>query len=61
MPYELSPTEAAERIGVHVDTVKRWAIDGKLPAFRTPGGWWKFDPDEIDSWLSSQHNTEPAA
>lgn len=61
MAYDLSPTEAAKRLGVHVDTIKRWAAQGKVPAFRTPGGWWRFDGEELTDWTASQRNTEPAA
>jgi excisionase family DNA binding protein len=64
MTYDLSPTEAAERLHVSVDTVKRWAQAGKVPAIRTPGGWWKFSADELDEFVRSLRNTEqtePAA
>lgn len=30
--------EAARRLGVSVDTLRRWDRDGKLRAFRLPGG-----------------------
>jgi excisionase family DNA binding protein len=61
MAHNLSPTEAATQVGVHVDTIKRWAATGKIPAIRTPGGWWKFDSDELTAWLDSLRNSEPAA
>lgn len=39
----LNALTAAEIVGVHQDTLKKWARQGKVPgAWRTPGGWWKF-------------------
>lgn len=57
----LTPTEAAARLGVHVKTVKRWAKDGKVPAWRTPGGWWRFDADQIDAWKNERTTGGEAA
>ena len=34
----LSVREAADLLGVHVDTVRRWTDSGRLPDTRTPGG-----------------------
>lgn len=34
----LSVSAAADRLGVHVGTVRRWTDDGTLPEVRTPGG-----------------------
>ena len=34
----LSVRAAADLLGVHVDTVRRWTAEGKLPETRTPGG-----------------------
>jgi excisionase family DNA binding protein len=48
--YDLSPREAAALLGVHEDTLKRWAADGLVPAWRTPGGWWKFSSVELAGW-----------
>ena len=34
----LSVSATADLLGVHVDTVRRWTGEGKLPEVRTPGG-----------------------
>ena len=34
----LSVRAAADLLGVHVDTVRRWTDEGRLPETRTPGG-----------------------
>jgi excisionase family DNA binding protein len=31
------PGEVARRLGVHVDTVRRWADEGKIGCFRVSG------------------------
>ena len=31
------PNEFAKLIGVSIKTLQRWDVNGKLPAFRTPG------------------------
>ena len=39
MPNELSPSEAARRIGATTRTVQRWIANGTLPARRVGGRW----------------------
>ena len=51
MRTPLSTREAADRLGVDVSTVQRWATAGKLPALRQlPGqrGVRLFDPSVVD-------------
>lgn len=38
----LEPGDVARMLGVNPRTVKRWADDGRLPSFRTPGGHRRF-------------------
>ena len=59
-PYDLSPAEAGRLIGVHEDTIKRWVRDGKLAAFRTPGGWLRFRRSDLDTFLAT-NSTDGAA
>lgn len=51
--YDLSPTDAAHLLGVHEDTLKRWAREGKVGAFRTPGGWWRFRRADLDRLVAA--------
>lgn len=43
----LTTGEVASIFGVTMTTVKRWADEGKLPHFRTPGGHYRFQPDDV--------------
>jgi excisionase family DNA binding protein len=64
MTYDLSPSEAADRLGVHAHTLKRWARDGKIRGFRTPGGHWRFRQADLDEFVASrvrEPEREPAA
>jgi excisionase family DNA binding protein len=57
--FDLSPSEAAAIVGVHEDTLKRWARDGKIRAFRTPGGHWRFRQADLDEFIAGR-TSEPA-
>jgi len=56
----MTSQQAADYVGVHVDTIKRWAADGKVRSFRTPGGWWRFSKDDLDALLTPSEPTEAA-
>ena len=49
MTDELSPSEAARRIGATTRSVQRWIASGKLPARRV-GGRWRVASDAIDAF-----------
>lgn len=49
--YTLSPSEAAEILGVHPRTLKRWVSNGKVKALRTPGKWLRFRREDLDQFL----------
>ena len=47
----LKPQEAAALLRVDARTVKRWAQQGKLDGFRTPGGHWRIDEEAVRRML----------
>ena len=47
-PAELiSIGEAARILGVSVDTIRRWDVEGRVQCIRTPGGQRRISQDEI--------------
>ena len=51
----LSASEAAALLGVTVDTVRKWVIDGLLPARRLgPGRRIVIDPDDLERLFTSE-------
>ena len=53
MSKELSPSEAAVRVGTTTRTVQRWIATGRLPARRV-GGRWRVAIDAIDAFAVSE-------
>ncbi|HEX5825460.1 MAG TPA: helix-turn-helix domain-containing protein, partial [Candidatus Limnocylindrales bacterium] len=49
MPDELSPSQAAARIGATTRSVQRWIANGRLPARRV-GGRWRVASDALDAF-----------
>ncbi|MFP3854316.1 MAG: MerR family transcriptional regulator, partial [Anaerolineales bacterium] len=54
----LTTTEAAERLGVHPATIRRWADEGDLPMMMTPGGHRRFALSDIEELASAGGNFE---
>jgi excisionase family DNA binding protein len=54
--HELSPSEAARRIGTTTRSVQRWIGAGILPARRV-GGRWRVASDALDAFLGSKSDT----
>jgi excisionase family DNA binding protein len=50
----LRPAQVARRFQVSVVTVGKWADEGLIPSFRTPGGQRRFYEDEISEYIRSQ-------
>src|SRR4051794_17206638 len=60
MTHELSPSQAAARIGATTRSVQRWIASGRLPARRI-GGRWRVASDAVDAFGRADHTgaTEP--
>lgn len=57
-PQWLRLSEAADYVGVHFTTLRRWADDGDVPCIRTPGGRRRFKKEDLDAFLSSHHQNQ---
>lgn len=59
-PPILDAAQVAELLGMNVQMVRRYAREGRLPAYKLPGGrTFKFFRDEIYEFLKS-HPVAPA-
>lgn len=47
--YNLSPKEAAELLGIHEETLQRWAREGKVACWTTPSGWRRFRREDLEA------------
>lgn len=54
--FDLTPREAAEILGVHHTTLKRWADAGLIPHIRTPGGWRRFRRADVEEFIQEHGN-----
>jgi len=50
----LLPREVARILRVDPKTVTRWAKDGKIGSFRTPGGHRRFYAAEVTAWAGTK-------
>lgn len=46
-------SQAAERLGVSIATVRRWSNAGFLDSTRTPGGQRRFTQAQLDAFVAS--------
>lgn len=49
----LTTADVAELFGVDVKTVARWANEGRLPHFRTPGGHARFWRRDLEPFIAT--------
>lgn len=50
----LSPADVANLLGVNPKTVRRWAVEGKLNSFKTPGGHLRFREQDVREFFEAQ-------
>lgn len=48
----LTSGQVAERLGVHVTTINRWADRGELKCWKTPGGRRRFTLDDVEQFMA---------
>jgi excisionase family DNA binding protein len=44
--------EEAARLGVHVQTLRKWRREGRVPFIRLPGGDVRYEPSTLDAFLA---------
>jgi excisionase family DNA binding protein len=50
----LTTREVGELLGVHPETVLKWARAGDLPSIVLPSGAIRYHPDHINGWLKQR-------
>lgn len=54
-------SKAAEKIGVHPDTLKGWSYEALGPKFtRTAGGHRRYDERDLDEWMARTSTPQAA-
>jgi excisionase family DNA binding protein len=57
----LNLSAAADYLGVHFTTLRRWTDDSKVPCIRTPGGRRRYRLVELTAFLTSLQQGQPRA
>lgn len=61
-PQILDTAHVAELLGMNIQMVRKYAREGRIPAYRLPGGRsFKFFRDEIFEFLRQHPVAEPAS
>lgn len=55
-PRRIKDTEAAERLGLSVKTLRQWRRTGGGPAFLKLGNAVRYDVDALEAWAASRVN-----
>ena len=55
----LTPTEAAQQLGVAASELDRLVADGKLPAYRIGGEFTRFRQDDVEALQKKSKGSDP--
>jgi excisionase family DNA binding protein len=58
-PERLALGEASRLLGVDPDTLRRWADEGRVPAFTTPGGHRRFERRALERLIAARRTGPP--
>jgi excisionase family DNA binding protein len=53
-PPLLSVHQAAEYLGIHHETLRRWCREGRITFHDFGGSGYKFDIVDLDAWIASR-------
>jgi len=54
-------SQAASYVGVSQSAIRRWSDSGHLGSHRTPGGQRRFSREQLDGFIASLQDDEPAS
>jgi excisionase family DNA binding protein len=57
----LTLSDASKLLGVHPSTLRQWCDEGRITAFRTPGGHRRFSRSEIEKFLAASGQQRPSS
>lgn len=58
----VSPKQASEHVGVHVETVAKALREGELRGYqRKPNGRWRIAIEDVDAWIKGEPPANTAA
>ncbi|WIT13943.1 excisionase family DNA-binding protein [Paucibacter sediminis] len=60
LPASYSTAEVANRLRVSIPTVQRWVDQGRLKAWKTPGGHRRLDADSVEHFIAAAGGAEAA-
>jgi predicted site-specific integrase-resolvase len=52
--YDVTARDAADQLGIHVETLKRWCRDGRVSARKNFVGAWMLSAEDIDGVFDSK-------